>query len=107
MAAFQGPGANSSTSSSGGSPGNATGNSAGSPGNATHASSGGGGTNATSSDSAPRASAAQLASIYILPRDFSLTQLAALDGQVVQTQAGEQWRLSVHSVPSSSERAAA
>ncbi len=79
VASFQGPTANSNTSSSNGTA-----------------------SNATNSDSAPRASASQLASIYVLPRAFSLAQLAALDGQVVQTQAGEQWQLSVHAAPSSS-----
>lgn len=85
VAAFQGPAA-SSTDSSVGVPSNATGSGGSSaPSNGT---SGG--------DSGPRASASQLASVYVLPRALLLSQLAAMDGQILQTRAGDLWQLRVH-----------
>lgn len=108
VAAFQGPGAAGNANSSVPLlPGSTTAGGTSSSANATGASPGSNGTAAaaaTGSDSAPRASASQLASIYILPRAFSLAQLAAMDGQVLGTQAGDQWQLAVHAAPSPSVR---
>ncbi|PRW59569.1 Surface containing fasciclin-like repeats [Chlorella sorokiniana] len=107
VAAFQGPAAGSNASSPDSAPSNATSGGASSSANATNPSAAGASTGNATSDSTPHASASQLASIYILPRAFSLAQLAALDGQVVQTQAGDQWQLSVHAAPSPSGAPAA
>lgn len=78
VAAFQGPAANASSSG------------AGTPSNGTDG----------AGYSGPRASASQLASVYVLPRALSLSQLAAMDEEMVQTRAGDQWQLRVHAAPS-------
>lgn len=55
--------------------------------------------NANASVAGPRASAAQLAGVYVLQRAFTLQQLQSLDGQLLQTLDGEQWSLRVHASP--------
>lgn len=46
----------------------------------------------------PAATPGQLAGVYVLPRSLSLTQLAALDGQLLET-GTEGWALAVHAGP--------